>query len=131
MRSCRQLLETDMEEDAALLCRHRTPAFGTLVAVDSDFRSPHRGGREARHDEGKMAGTGDHRVCAVGGTLRRTARVRVDISDDGNAAPLAVVPKWAKVTTVEADDACVQTCRIEVIVEHELHDPDAASATTA
>lgn len=70
-----------------------------------------------------MADLGHDRIGLIGAALPETARMNMDVGNDGAPGLPAVRPEIAKPTAIDLDDAGFQRVGIDVVVKDELLDP--------
>lgn len=90
--------------------------------MDADAARLDGPGREVREDDGDVPDLGHNGVGLVGLTLLESAGMNMDVGDDSAPGLPAMGPEVAEPTSVDHDDAGLESVRVDVIVEDELLD---------
>src|SRR6185437_8594327 len=92
--------QSDVKKGAAGGFRDGLPVLATEVTIDADRLRHHGRPSEIGEDERDVAGTGDHRMIAIGAALSGATGVHVHIGDDAQAALLADVPERTEIPAI-------------------------------
>src|SRR5579871_1346908 len=119
--------KSGVDEFAAMAVAALGPAVLALVLVDTKILVTDRRRGEAGHDDGDVAGLRDHRVGAIGFALESSARMRMDVRNDGELARAADRPELGESAGAENAHTARVGRRIEIVIEDDI-DGGAAAA---